>query len=662
MKHILIGTAGHVDHGKTTLIQALTGINTDRLKEEKKRGITIDLGYAYLPLPNGGTVSVIDVPGHEKFIKNMLAGAGGIDFALLVIAADDGVMPQTREHLNILELSGVSDGIIVLTKNDLATDNDWREMVREDIRETVAPTFLADAPVFEVSSHTGYGIDELKNHIIEKITKTATLDTYVNDTPFRIPVDRVFSVDGFGTVVTGTLTQGTIKTGDTAQLYPTGHKVKIRRVQVHGGDTEAAFSGQRVAVNLSGIQRGGIKRGSVLATPGSIHPTRMLDVKLTVIPDSPREIKTGTRLHFYYGTANVLCKVVLLGNDRLLPGQETYAQLRFAEEVAVKPGDRFVLRFYSPVETVGGGIVLHAQPKKHRKGKTEEIKSTLKIREQAEIQGDATARILQAVNDESPNLTPLNEIKKQLGYENNPNEFDKILNDLTRSARVTPVGETHAVGYTFLTRLSATITKTLSAYHTDNPLQPGIRKEELRSRVLPVSKPPLFDDFLHMFTESRLIYVHDSRIALNGFQPAYTSVQKQIRDDILTRIKNGGFTPPTPEEMQTPWQKKTPDFLKVLDALQTEGQLITTEPGILFLSETIEKAKTVFLSLSQNTQNPTQNENPTDTQNHRAHFFPVTLAQFRDGLATSRKFALSLLEYFDRIGFTRKEGDARVLK
>ncbi|MCL2499088.1 MAG: SelB C-terminal domain-containing protein [Defluviitaleaceae bacterium] len=676
MTHTLIGTAGHVDHGKTTLIQALTGIDADRLKEEKKRGITIDLGYAFLPLPGGGVASIIDVPGHEKFIKNMLAGAGGIDLVLLVIAADDGVMPQTREHLNILHLLGAQEGIVVLTKCDLIDDDGWREMVREDIRETVAPTFLADAQIVEVSSHTGQGINELKELIINKINTGYTghpagdivhqRGTTFTEPPagsnvpcgisdrFRIPVDRVFSVEGFGTVVTGTLTEGTLKLGDALTVYPAIRAAKVRRIQVHGGDAEAAFAGQRVAVNLSGLRREEVNRGDVLAPPDTLCPTRMLDVKLIALPDTPREIKTGSRLHFHYGTHNVLCKAVLLGCESLKAGQECYAQLRFTEEVAVKQGDRFVVRFYSPMETVGGGVVLHVQPKKHRKGKAAEIERTLEIREQAGVSGDITARILQAIADEGPNFTPLEEIRERLGYgiiktegTEPPTEadvFTDAFTSLTRSNKITRIGAHHAIDETFRTQLAARLTRQLAAFHKDNPLQPGIRKEELRSRILPHIKTALFDAVLNIYEETQLIRVRETRVSLADFSVLYTPTQQQIRDDILDRIKKGGYTPPSPEELLAPWKKKNADFNQVLDALQTEGTLVTTEPGILFSSESIENAKTIFR-----------------TPKAESHA-PVTLAQFRDALGTSRKFALSILEYFDRTGFTRKEGESRVLK
>ena len=351
MKNIIIGTAGHVDHGKTALIKALTGIETDRIKEEKKRGITIELGFAYLDLPDGEKAGIIDVPGHEKFVKNMLAGAGGIDLALLVIAADEGFMPQTREHLGILSLLNIPEGIIVITKKDMV-DEDWLEIVCDDIRNEVKGTFLENAQMIPVSSYTGEGIEELKQAIFQLIDQKTQIKNL--DVPFRIPIDRIFSVEGFGTVITGTLIEGKMKVGDPVTIYPSRIESRIRNLQVHSHDVEEAYAGQRVAVNLAGLKKSDLNKGDVVAVPDSMHTTMMIDIKLTILKDCEREILNATRLHLYHGARDVLCKVVLLDRDSISAGESCYAQLRLEEEIAVKTGDRFVLRFYSPLETIGG--------------------------------------------------------------------------------------------------------------------------------------------------------------------------------------------------------------------------------------------------------------------------------------------------------------------
>ena len=634
MKHILIGTAGHVDHGKTSLLQALTGINTDRLEEEKKRGITIDLGFAYLPLPNGEKASIIDVPGHEKFIKNMLAGAGGMDFVLLVVAADDGVMPQTREHLSILQLLNAKDGVIVLTKCDLA-DDEWRTMVCEDIEAIVTDTFLKGAPIYQVSSVTKEGIEELRQCIFEKVERASDKKT---DVPFRLPVDRVFSVDGFGTVITGTLLEGVLRLADTAMLYPGGQKTaKIRHLQVHGDDVSEAFAGQRVAVNLSGIHRDELMRGDVLAAPNTLQSTRMLDVKLNILPDSPYEIKNGSRLHFYYGTRNVLCKAVLLDANTLLPGDQSYAQLRFTEEVSVKKGDHFVLRFYSPALTIGGGVVLNETPKKHRQKGAKEALQGLKVREH----GSLAERLQQAIADESSKLAPLADIQKHLGIDDAT--FETELNTLVEEGRITRLGTQNAMDENFRAALGQTISKLLLLYHKENPLQPGMRKEEFRSRILPgqQKKHALFDHVLQVYQEEHLLRINNGHIALFDFEISYSGEQLSIKNYISAQLEKGGIKPPSVDELLSAYPQKAAQ--QVLEAMLAEGSIISTEPGIVFSSASLENAKSAFAALAAENKDG------------------VTLAQFRDATQTSRKYALSLLEFFDSSGTTRKMGDVRVL-
>ena len=628
MKHILVGTAGHVDHGKTALIRALTGIETDRLAEEKSRGITIDLGFAHMALPGGEVASIVDVPGHEKFIKNMLAGAGGIDLVLLVIAVDDGVMPQTREHLGILQLLNAKDGIIVLTKCDLV-DDEWRGLVSEDVRQVVADTFLRDAPLICVSSHTGDGIGRLKDVIREKIETAGAKNTVA---PFRIPVDRVFSAEGFGTVITGTLIEGTLRQGDSVVAYPSGETGRVRNLQVHGNQVEAAYAGQRVAVNISGMRREDIIRGHVLAPADTIQPTRMLDVKLSVLKYSPREIKTGSRLHFHYGTGGLLCKIALMGEDKLLPGQTGYAQLRFAEEVAVKNGDSFVLRFYSPIETVGGGVVLNSTPKKHRHGRADVAIKALEALEN----GNTGTQIHQAIMSLG-GIATLDELQKRFGLSSDVWALE--IGALTNTGRITRLGQQYAIADNFRETLGAKILNQLKAYHKENPLHQGMRKEELRSRVLPEHKPALFDEVLQLC--SHLLRIDDGRVALSNFEVAYTGQQKQIRDAIITGLKQGGFSPPPSDELLGKDKKSAQ---KILDALISEGTVISTEPGMIFDADTVEQAKTAIRRLAE------------------AGDGTVTLAHFRDEIQTSRKYALSLLEYFDRTGLTRKLGDSRVLR
>ena len=364
MKNIIIGTAGHIDHGKTTLIKALTGRNTDRWEEEQRRGITIDLGFTYFDLKNGDRVGIIDVPGHERFINNMVAGVVGMDLVMLVVAADEGIMPQTREHMDILGELGIEKSILVLNKCDLV-EEDWLELVKEEIKEELEGTFLEQAPIVEVSAATGQGIPELIE-VIERLTAEEVVEKDVNTIP-RLPIDRVFSLSGFGTIITGTLLAGTISKEDNLQVYPIGKECKIRNIQVHGQDVEKCYAGQRVAINLSNVKKSELRRGCVLAPPNNMKNTMLLDVKLNVLPSSMRVLTNHTRLHLFTGTSEILCRAVLLDKEEIGPGESGFVQLRLEEEIALRRGDKFVVRFYSPMETIGGGIVLEPNPKKKKR-------------------------------------------------------------------------------------------------------------------------------------------------------------------------------------------------------------------------------------------------------------------------------------------------------
>ena len=631
MNNIIIGTAGHVDHGKTALIRALTGIDADRLKEEKKRGITIDIGFAYLTLPNGERAGIIDVPGHEKFIRNMLAGAGGIDFALFVIAADDGVMPQTREHLGILSLLDVKDGIIVLTKADMV-DEDWIELVKEDVKKAVAGTFLQSAPIVSVSAHTGQGIEQLRELLFEKLSHMAQKDIA---RPFRIPVDRVFSVDGFGTVITGTMVEGRLSEGDDVTVYPSGKATKVRNLQVHGKNVKEAFAGQRVAVNLAGIKKEELERGDTLARPGSMENTMMLDVKLKVLPDSPRTIVNNSRLHFYHGTQDVLCKVILLDRDALEPGQEGYAQLRFTQPVAAKQFDHFVVRFYSPVETVGGGTILNPNPLKHRRN-SQKILDALSVRETGSLRDN----LLQAIADHSPRFTPLSEIQTQLGLDNET--MKNQLASLAEDGKVILLTPKITIDMGYYRALGQSLQKTLEEYHKLNPLLAGMKQPEVRSRLLPGAEISLADKLLALYEKDGLIRIQDKLIALSGFTIRYSPEVQKIADALTDAFLQGGYAPPAIEEVADRFPKEKTAFKQVFEAMTASGQLVLTGPQIYFHQDICRDALEKISALTQDGKS-------------------FTLAEFRDAVGTSRKYALSLLEYFDRRGVTQKVGDTRVL-
>lgn len=631
MKNIIIGTAGHVDHGKTLLIKALTGVDTDRLQEEKKRGITIDLGFAWLDLPDGTRAGIIDVPGHERFIKNMLAGAGGVSLALLVIAADDGVMPQTREHLSILRMLDIRDGIIVVTKADLV-EAEWIEAIEEEIREEVQGTFLENAPIAVVSSYTGQGIEELRALLIERIGKAEGSNA---SRAFRVPVDRVFSSDGFGTVITGTLIEGMLSEGDELEIYPQLLKSRARNLQVHGHTVETAYAGQRVAINLAGIKKDDVQRGSTIALPNSMQNTRLLDVRVTALKDSRRVLKNGSRLHFYHGAREGLCRFVLLGRDTLEPGEESYAQLHFAHDFAVKRGDHFILRFFSPIETVGGGVVLDANPKKHRRNDAA-VLTALRVRE---VGSDADT-VLQALLDGSPAFLPLAEIQKRLSMENEA--FRAVLEELLAEGHAQRLSAKVVIAAAYKESLGRRLQKILRDYHAANPLQAGMRRDELRGRLLPGRETQLADRVFALYAEDGLIRIIDQKIALFDFTIQYTESEKRISEQIITQFRQAEFAPPSLEEIYALHPKEKALMKRVTDALIDEGILQPTAPQMLFLTESVEKA---WASLAE------------FAREHGR----ITLAEFRDIIGTSRKFALSLLEYYDRLGRTRMEGDARVL-
>ena len=475
MKQIILGTAGHIDHGKTSLIRALTGIDTDRLKEEKERGITIELGFAHLQLPDGRLLGIVDVPGHEKFVKNMVAGATGIDLVALVIAADEGVMPQTREHLEICSILEIKHGLVVLTKVDMV-DPDWLELVREDVSEYLSETFLAEAPVAEVSSVTGEGIPEL----IELINRM-TRDIPERDMGhlFRLPIDRVFTMKGFGTVITGTSISGTIRTGDEVTVYPQGITSKIRGIHVHNEAMEEVHAGLRTAINLQGIEKMMLQRGNVVATKDSLRSTYMLDVVLDLLKSAPRKFKNRAKVRFHAGTAEIISTLVLLDRDELNPGETCLAQIRLDAPTTVLKGDRFVLRSYSPVRTIGGGQILHPLPGKKKRFQERvlnELKMLQKGEEEEVIEIFVSLGRFKGVGEEE--LSFLTNMSRK--------KLTEQLNALKSKQRIIRFDKEQGtmIHADFMEKARSELLETLSQYHKDFPLKQGLVKEELRSRMI----------------------------------------------------------------------------------------------------------------------------------------------------------------------------------
>lgn len=631
MNNIIIGTAGHVDHGKTCLIRALTGMDTDRLEEEKRRGITIELGFAYLDLPNGERAGIIDVPGHEKFIRNMLAGAGGIDIALLVIAADEGIMPQTREHMGILSLLDIQRGCVAVTKTD-AVEEEWLELVLEDIHSEFKGTVWENAPVIPVSAYTGKGIDALRQTLIALAEETAGKNM---EKPFRLPLDRVFSMQGFGTVVTGTLIEGTVKEGQDVMIYPEGRLTKIRNLQVHSSPVERAYAGQRVAVNLLKIKKEEIDRGAVLAEPGSMHTTMMLDVSLKVLGDSQRTVKSGSRLHFYHGTEEILCKAVLLGGvEELPPGQECYAQLRFEEPVAAKAGDHYVVRFYSPIETVGGGTILDPCPYKHKRA-SEDAVARLELLHRGGGEDQLGALLL----EHSPHYETVDFIRLQTALP--PEEFAVALNSLVQSGKVVPLTDKIYLHGDYLRILEEKLRAFLTQYHGANPLKLGARREEVAGKLFSRVEQAAADRVMDYFAARGSIRMTNGHCSLPEFTLAFTPKQQALRQTLMEKYRQADYTPPEKSALIAEYGRDK-DFQKVLDFLLDEGDLVPVDGELYFTKECMEKAAALFAELN-------------------AKNGAVTLAEFRDAIGASRKYAMAILEYWDKRGVTRKNGDARTL-
>ena len=629
---MIIGTAGHVDHGKTLLIKALTGIDTDRLMEEKKRGITIELGFAHLDWPDGTQAGIVDVPGHEKFIKNMLAGAGGIDLAMLIIAADDGVMPQTVEHLDILTLLGIQDGLVVITKADLV-DPEWLEMMREEITDRVAGTFLEGKPIHTVSAYTGEGIPELKQMLRELVQKTEEKSLRI---PFRLPVDRVFSVDGFGTVVTGTLIEGAVNEGDPAELVPSGAQTRIRNIQVHGTNVPTAYAGQRVAINLAGLKKTDIRRGDAVVKPGTVRVSRMLDVRLQNLKGSGRIIRHDSQVHLFHGAAELLAKVVLFGQDELRPGESCYAQLRLTEPIASKNGDRFVIRFFSPLETIGGGVILDDQPRRHKRSDPS-VKTVLQIKESGS-RDDVTIQLLREFGVRLPTAAQLVG-RLQREEADLADELDALC---SRGLAVQPLPGRYAAA-SAIDRLWQDCEDLLLLYHRQNPLHAGMKAAELRQKLCKGMDQASADALIAVLLREDKIRRVADRYALSDFTVTLTRRQRSIREKLLKVYTTSGIETPITEHIMEgyPTQERT-EAWQVLESLVSSGDLVMLTPQICLHRDTyaaiLETAKTHF-------------------QTNDA----LTLAQLRDLLNTSRKYSQAIVEYFDKLHITRKDGDVHCL-
>ena len=631
MKHIIIGTAGHIDHGKTTLIHALTGRNTDRLKEEQKRGITIELGFTWFDLKDQTRCGIIDVPGHEKFINNMVAGVVGMDLVLMVVAADEGIMPQTKEHLDILGLLGIEKTILVLNKCD-TVDAEWLSMMEEDVKEELKGTIMEGAPVAKVSAMTGEGIEELKELIL-KMVKDDVQEKDVNSIP-RLPVDRVFSMPGFGTVVTGTLLSGSISKNDVLEVFPVGKECKIRTIQVHETNKEKCEAGQRVALNLSNIHKDEIHRGCVIAPIGSMENSRLMDVKLTVLKDSKRNIKNRDRLHLFTGTSEILCRAILLDKDELKPGDTGLAELLLEEELATKRGDRFIVRFYSPLETIGGGVVLEPNPRKKKRFSEDAIEELLKK------ESGSLADVCELnIRAETEDLITLKDLAKNMSH--SAEELRPYLDELRDSGVIFEFPKNKDIFYwhrdnAFI--VSQEITRDLKKFYEKFPYRAGIKKAEIHSTYMKKVKMNVFEECINKLISENLIEVRNEYVCLPGYEinkdETYLSIEKLLTDTFET----SGYAFLRFSEID---KKKYPDevVMDVLRVMMDEGKAVKV--GVELEMYTMKH----FMDVAE--------------EKVREHFKTneiITISEVREMFETSRKCAKPIIEYMDVIKVTKKVG------
>lgn len=621
----VVGTAGHVDHGKSTLVQALTGIDPDRLQEEKERALTIDLGFAWLELPTGESVSIVDVPGHERFIKNMLAGVGGIDAAILVIAADEGPMPQTREHLAILDLLEISCGVVAVTKRDLV-DEEWLELVIEEIREQISSTVLENAPIVPVAALTGDGLDEFVE-TLSGVLPGAT-DRASRGRP-RLPVDRVFSVSGFGTVVTGTLLGDELAVGQELEILPGGLRGRVRGLQTHGEPVDVARPGSRTAINISGVDRENVVRGDLITVPGWIRPTTMLDAYVRIIPDSPRALEQNDPVDFFVGASERAARVTLLNDERIEPGQSGWVQLRFDQPVAVVEQDLFIIRQPSPSVTIGGGRVVDAHPRRHRRFRPEVI-SELEVR----ATGSPLQRLEQMLRDGPKTVRELL-ATLEIGRED--------LNELVAQAppgRIVSLGadegERMAPGWTvaldeYVEDVGAQATTLVRHYHERNPLRRGMPREEVRRRLDLDAR--LFDMLMATLAERGVIEERGDVVSLPGHEVTLTTEQEAVASKYLAALKAAPTSPPSPDQFEI--------GSELLAVLEDRGEITRIDENVVFAREHLDQLRDETLQVID-----------SDGQ--------ITLADFRDRFNTSRKYAQAVLEYFDQQNITRRVGDVRV--
>jgi selenocysteine-specific elongation factor len=622
MRYVILGTAGHIDHGKSALVKALTGIDPDRLKEEKERGITIDLGFADLRYPDGLTIGIVDVPGHERLVRNMLAGAGGIDLVLLVIAADEGIMPQSREHLYICDLLKIKSGLIAITKADLV-ESDWIELMKDEVKDFVRGTFLEGSPIVPVSSKTMFNIDLLKEEIKAVALKVETKPV---KGLFRLPIDRVFTLKGFGTVVTGTAVSGSISVDDAVEILPSNIKSKVRGLHSHGKPIQTAYAGQRVAINLQGVEKEELTRGDSAVLPGRLTPTKIIDAKVELLRNAP-VLKNKSLVHFHLATSETIARIIIYGRDELKAEESFYCQFRLQEPVVSMSGDRYIIRRFSPVDTIGGGEVLDPSPPKRKqrdiveklttfeKGSLTE-KISLKVL-QSGLYGISTMAIEGWIKAETPVIKDSIEKLREKGLLMN---IEDIL-----------------IHKTFFDVFRERVTQTLKDFHAKNPLKPGMPKEELR--VTLNMEPKLFTGLITLLKD---VVIEKEIIRLKTFSTVLSQAEESMKTKILELLQKGEFQPPAKEELSRSLKLDQKHLSDILKLMVKEGSLVRI-------------TESLYITVSS------YNKMIETLRNFYSKKPEMTVAEFRDILGTTRKYAIPILEYLDSTKVTLRVGDIRKL-
>jgi selenocysteine-specific elongation factor len=620
----VVGTAGHIDHGKSTLVKALTHIDPDRLEEEKRRGMTIDLGFAWMDLPSGRHVGIVDVPGHQRFLKNMLAGVHGMDAVLLVIAADEGAMPQTREHLAIIDLLGIEHGVVALSKTDLV-DPEWLRLVQDEVSALLAGSSLARAPIVPVSSTTGAGLDELKRTLDLELEHTMTRPDLGRP---RLPVDRAFGMAGFGTVVTGTLVGGVLRQGDEVVILPGERRVRIRGLQQHNRAVEEARPGSRTAVNLAGVDRAQVRRGDVLVQPGTMAATRRLDALLTVLPDTPHPIRHRSRLLMYHETAEITAEINLLDADELRPGGQGWAQLYAEEPVIALPGDRFIIRLPSPPTTVAGGVIVDTAPRRHRR------RDPLVLQElRAKQGGDLETRVVLELAKRPAGLEP-GALSRALGLP--AAELGTALDRLMAAGAIRRLGVV-VLNVERYRQLQAVVTQTLAAFHRAEPLRPGMPKEALRNRTGLPAGP--YASLLAALDLDGVIAESGAEVALAGHRAEPSAEQRAAIDAMQVALDLQPFNPPLLDDLMQRFAISP----ALVQHLIREGQIVRLSDEVVLsrraADEAVERLRSYLAANST-----------------------LTVAAARDVLGSSRRYVLPLLAWLDAQKVTRRVGDDRILR